>query len=108
VTGVFLDPPYAQDLRADLYSVECSVSDDVRQWAIENGDNAMLRIALCGYADEHAMPDSWTAVAWKAAGGYGSQGEGRGRENAHKEMIWFSPYCLPVERPPVTMSLFDA
>lgn len=107
VTGVFLDPPYAQDLRDDLYSVERSVSDDVRQWAIENGDNAMLRIALCGYADEHAMPDSWTAVAWKAAGGYGSQGEGRGRENAHKEMIWFSQHCLPVERQPVALSLFD-
>ena len=107
VTGVFLDPPYAQNLRYDLYSVERPVSDDVRQWAIENGDNAMLRIALCGYADEHAMPGNWTTVAWKAAGGYGAQGQERGRENAHKETIWFSPHCLPVERQPVTMSLFE-
>jgi len=27
-------------------------------------------------------------------GGYGSQGEGRGRENSHKEKIWFSPACI--------------
>jgi hypothetical protein len=66
----------------------------VREWAIENGDNPSLRIALCGYEGEHQMPDSWDCVAWKARGGYGSQGDGRGRENAARERIWFSPYCL--------------
>jgi hypothetical protein len=40
------------------------------------------------------MPDSWTVVPWKAHGGYGSQGDGRGRENAARETIWFSPNCL--------------
>ncbi len=52
--------------------------------------------SLCGYDGEHAMPDGWTGFPWKARGGYGSQGNKRGRENAHKEMIWFSPHCLPV------------
>ena len=96
ITGVFLDPPYSDDAdRADLYSAEdFSVAHDVREWAIANGDNPLLRIALCGYEGEHAMPDTWEAVAWKARGGYGSQGEGRGRANASRERIWFSPHCL--------------
>lgn len=96
ITGVFLDPPYAAEAdRAELYSTEdFSVAHDVRQWAIENGDNPELRIALCGYEGEHAMPDTWECVAWKARGGYGSQGNGRGRDNAGRERIWFSPHCL--------------
>jgi hypothetical protein len=96
VTGVFLDPPYTAEAdRADLYSEEdFSVAHDVREWAIANGDNPLLRIALCGYEGEHVMPESWEAVAWKARGGYGSQGTGRGRENANRERIWFSPHCL--------------
>lgn len=103
ITGVFLDPPYAEEAgRADVYSTEDrEVAHDVREWAIANGDNPLMRIALCGYEGEHAMPDSWDCVTWKAKGGYGSQGEGRGRENAGRERIWFSPHCL---KPP---SLFD-
>jgi len=40
------------------------------------------------------MPDSWECVAWKARGGYGLQGNNRGRVNAGRERIWFSPHCL--------------
>lgn len=40
------------------------------------------------------MPDTWECVAWKANGGYGSLGNGRGRENAGRERVWFSPHCL--------------
>jgi hypothetical protein len=96
VTGVFLDPPYGEDAdRAELYSTEdFSVAAEVRKWAIDNGDNPLMRIALCGYEGEHQMPDSWDCVAWKSPGGYGSQGEGRGRANAGRERIWFSPHCI--------------
>lgn len=96
ITGVFLDPPYNEDAeRAELYSAEdMQVSRRVREWAIANGGNPDLRIALCGYEAEHEMPDSWEKVAWKARGGYGSQGTGAGRDNSHKERIWFSPHCL--------------
>ena len=96
ITGVFLDPPYGDDADRNmtLYASDSgTVAGDVRRWAIENGDNPELRIALCGYEGEHAMPDSWEQVAWKARGGYGSQGEGSGRENAGRERIWFSPHC---------------
>lgn len=44
----------------------------------------------------------WTPVYWKAPGGYGSQGNGRGRENAKREVIWFSPFCLQPQ-----LTLFD-
>jgi hypothetical protein len=101
MTGVLLDPPYAQEGRSECYSVESDVAPAVRQWAIDNGANPLLRIALCGYDGEHTMPDGWECVAWKAAGGYGSQSEGRGRENCNRERIWFSPACVQ------TPSLFD-
>ena len=101
ITGVFLDPPYSSDEHDVEYGAHSDVAADVRQWANENGDNPQLRIALCGYEGEHAMPDTWDCVAWKARGGYGSQSDGRGRENAARERIWFSPACL---KPP---SLFS-
>lgn len=96
LTGVFLDPPYADTAkRSDgLYAKDSlSVAHDVREWAIANGDNPLMRIALCGYEGEHEMPDSWECVAWKAHGGYGSRTE-KGLQNAHKERIWFNKYCL--------------
>lgn len=95
-TGVFLDPPYAVEERSDVYGEESrDVAHAVREWAIANGDNPELRIALCGYDGEHKMPESWTEIAWKANGGFGNQGAAtQGRENAHRERIWFSPHCL--------------
>lgn len=97
LTGVFLDPPYAVDERSDVYGEESrDVAHAVREWAIANGDNPELRIALCGYEGEHQMPDSWSVVAWKANGGFANQKRTgtQGRENAHRERIWFSPHCL--------------
>lgn len=95
ITGIFLDPPYTSDEHEVQYAVGGEVAADVRAWAIQNGENPMLRIALCGYEGEHEMPASWAKVPWKAHGGYGSQGDGQGRLNAHRERIWFSPACLP-------------
>ena len=94
ITGIFLDPPYSADEHAVTYSADSDVAAVVREWAIANGDNPLLRIALCGYEGEHEMPESWECVAWKARGGYGSQGDGQGRDNASRERIWFSPHCL--------------
>lgn len=93
ITGVFLDPPYGSDEHDVEYAAHSDVAGDVRKWALENGNNPLLRIALCGYSGEHEMP-GWIEVAWKARGGYGSQADGRGRENAKRETIWFSPACL--------------
>jgi hypothetical protein len=100
VTGVVLDPPYGEGI-VD-YSAggneSTSIANEVRDWAIENGDNPDLRIALCGYDGQHNMPDSWGVGRWKAAGGYSSTaaGETEGKRNRHRETVWFSPHCLPV------------
>jgi DNA adenine methylase len=97
ITGVFLDPPYADEAkRTDrLYAQDSgSVANAVRDWALEWGNHPHIRIALCGYDGEHSIPDSWECVEWKARGGYGSQGNVRGRENSPRERIWFSPHCL--------------
>lgn len=98
-TAAFLDPPYAQAGRADVYAVEGDIFRQVQAWAVEAGARKDMRIALCGYSFE--MPEDWKIVRWKAQGGYGSQGEGRGRENANREMIAFSPHCLDLDGLPL-------
>jgi hypothetical protein len=97
LTAVFLDPPYADTAQRalNLYRMDSdSIAHDVREWALEHGDDPRMRIALCGYEGEHKMPKSWTCVPWKAIGGYGSQAAGRGLANSHRERIWFSKSCL--------------
>lgn len=108
VSGIFLDPPYDMRVVSDastgrdgaapsdgLYAHHSNdVTHEVRAWAKENGDNPLLRIALCGYFEEHAphMPETWECVRWKAVGGYANRNEDN--PNAERERIWFSPHCL--------------
>ena len=94
-TAVFLDPPY--DGGKTDYAAGSRCSADVRAWALENGSNPKLRIALCGYEGEHDMPPEWECLPWKARGGYGNQRKTGTNDNARKERIWFSPACLYVE-----------
>lgn len=90
VTGVLLDPPYAEGTDNLYGNHDKAVSAHVRRWAIDNGGNPDLRIAFCGYDGEHeAFPDGWRCVSWKAQGGYGS-----GNGNPYRERIWLSPACL--------------
>lgn len=105
ITGVVLDPPYEDAEHSIQYAGGGGVAQDVRFWCIENGENSKLRIALCGYeSDRYKMPDTWETLPWKASGGYGNQGEGRGRDNAGRERVWFSPHCL---KPHLRQSLFS-
>ena len=104
ITGVFLDPPYADTAnRAEgLYAKDClQVAHQVREWAIANGNNPELRIALCGYEGEHEMPDSWIAETWNTGGGYDGQSKDADTigKNRAKERIWFSPHCLSQAMP---------
>jgi len=92
-TAILLDPPY-DDGEIDYAAGGRGVSAEVRAWAVEHGDDKRLRIALCGYEGEHAMPESWRCVAWKAKGGYGSQRVDGSNDNAKRERIWLSPGCL--------------
>jgi hypothetical protein len=113
LTGVFLDPPYSSAVRDnDCYATDTDCAAEVREWCLQRGGDPLFRIALCGYDNEgHAEPMAeagWTAVPWKANGGYSSIGNSRGRENASREVIWFSPHCLrPKSKAAPATTLFD-
>ncbi len=107
LTAVFLDPPYSAEADRDntIYEVEnLTVAHDARRWALEHGDDPMFRIALCGYEGEHDMPESWEMLHWSANGGMAHLGNGRGLNNRHREVIYFSPHCL---KPEVELIQFD-
>ncbi len=89
-TGIFLDPPYSTEVRQSgqyRHDGGPDLSRQVREWAVEHGDNPRLRIAFCGLVDEHEMPRTWSILPWTNAGG------AKGRRDT--ERIWFSPHCLP-------------
>ena len=94
ITGVFLDPPYEPKARSKVYREESNIFDEVVHWAISNGDNPRMRIVLCGYEDDHGIPNTWRTYAWEASGGLASLGDSQGSVNKSKERIWFSPHCL--------------
>jgi len=105
--ALFLDPPYASEEWAhDGYNASCDFSE-VKAWALELGKNPLAKVALCGYLTKQKPPKGWEVLRWKSMGGYGSQGKGKGRENANKETIWFSPACQRGEPKHVLRPLFD-
>jgi len=101
VTAVMLDPPYGEgemDYAAGGNDGG-NLTQDVRDWCVENQDNPLLRIALCGYEGEHKMPETWRCVAWETKGGYANvaRKKTQAKDNRKRERIWFSPHCVPVE-----------
>ena len=95
LTGVFLDPPYADtaDRQSDLYREDSEdVAHAVREWAITNGWNPLLRIALCGYEGEHEMPDSWDVFEWSAGAGFGGKRWAHGERQTRTGVV-FSNCC---------------
>jgi len=108
LTALLLDPPYSLATGRDphLYAVESlTAADECREWCLANGDNPKLRIALCGYAGGHEILGShgWDPYRWTAQGGLAHLGNGKGKENRKREVIWFSPHCLSARLGP----LFD-
>ena len=92
MTGILLDPPYTEGNMEYAAQGE-GVAKRAAEWARANGENPLLRIALCGLEGEHDMP-GWQCVPWKARGGYGSQRADGSNDNRKRERIWFSPHCL--------------
>jgi DNA adenine methylase len=93
LSGVFLDPPYTEgDLQYSAGGAGGPLANAVKEWAVANGENPLLRIALCGYEGEHVMPENWQCVSWKARKGY--QTTESGIADRARERIWFSPHCL--------------
>lgn len=91
-TGMVLDPPY--EGFGNVYGCKCS-SNEVRDFAIRLGDE--VRIALCGYFQEHEMP-GWSLHVWSATGGMSRTTNAKFYEQRHKERIWFSPACRTADR----------
>lgn len=109
LTGVVLDPPYSHAEREkNTYAVDEDIDADVRAWCLRNGDNPYQRIAYCTYedGDTRLQEAGWLAHRWKAQGGMGNHGDGRGRANKAREVIWFSPHCL-IHAKPQQRALFD-
>lgn len=83
--AILLDPPYKYTTgrQKKLYTVDSAdVAAFVYRWALARSQtHPKLKIALCGLAGEHKMPDSWAEVAWTSKLGKG------------RERIWFSPSC---------------
>jgi hypothetical protein len=102
LTGIFFDPPYSAeaDRCNSLYGVESkTVAHDVRAYCLERGSDPMMRIVLAGYegeGHEELEAAGWSVVAWKAVGGYGNRTD-RGKANAGRERLWFSPHCIDPE-----------
>lgn len=96
ITGILLDPPYDFTTRAKVYATDEDIFINVVNWAIENENNTRLRIALCGYDGDWGIPNTWEKYSWKANGGMANLGNKQGKQNATKEVIWFSPSCLKV------------
>ena len=109
--GVFLDPPYTDEVRTGgLYAVDCgNVAHDVRAWCKANGDNPSYRIVLAGYDTEHQELEThgWTAVEWYREGflkgGMANQSD-KGSQQG-RERLWLSPHCLKAK--PAITSLDD-
>ena len=104
MTGVFLDPPYAEgNQQYAAGGTGTGLSAEVRAWAIDAGKRPDMRVILAGLDGEHDMPTTWRVVPWKARGGYGSQGA-TANENRHRETLWLSPACIDPTR---QRGLFD-
>jgi site-specific DNA-adenine methylase len=88
IVGILLDPPYPRHLHNYDYDTDgADVWHRAARWAVANGDNPRLRIAVCGYndADSDALfPSGWARFVWRRSG-IG--------QNKDRECIWFSPHC---------------
>lgn len=102
--GVLLDPPYDPKTLAHagkLYGEHSrSVAAECRDWAIRTcADDPRVRVVLCGYEEEHAahVPADWRMLSWSSTGMQVSNTGGKSGKTRHKERIWLSPSCLPVD-----------
>lgn len=97
ITGIALDAPYLLNKRSMVYKEDTDIYKEVCEWAVDNGDNPRLRLAVCGYKDDFIFPDTWQHFSWKSGGGLSGLGDNQGKINSKREMIYFSPNCLKVE-----------
>jgi hypothetical protein len=92
--AVFLDPPYkAHGGKCYGRYHDETISARVRLWAVKNGENPNLRIALCEYEAVFEMPPDWSCYRWDHDKGMSKPGKNLGRER-----VWCSPAIRPLDR----------
>jgi hypothetical protein len=115
--GIFLDPPYDSAIRSKgLYTATAddgSVAAQCREWALKVGGDPKWRIVLAGYDVEHAELEAhgWTVHEWYTegflTGGMGNVDTSEdGGHQQHRERLWASPHCLPLDTPAQQGSLW--
>lgn len=96
VTAIFLDPPYTiGNMDYAVGGVGGDLAMEVQRWCLENGENKMMRIVICGHAGEHdaLLAHGWTTRKWKARKGYAMTDDAKA--NSASETLWCSPHCIP-------------
>ena len=92
--GVFLDPPYTMAGRDDVYNHDtCDLYPEILDWCRRYEGDSRIKIALCGYMDDFAMP-GWTPYRWTAGSSWLSRSDTRNSENRKNEVVYFSPSCV--------------
>jgi hypothetical protein len=109
LTGIFLDPPYDKgSMDYGNGGMNQDISSSVREWCIENGNNELMRIVICGHAGEHdsLLDLGWTEHKWTARKGYAITDEAV--ENSKAETVWASPHCCdPNQKVELLMEMFE-
>lgn len=97
ICGIFFDPPYGvTDRDANLYHCDSThMAKDVLNWCKDRGKINTYRIVIAGY-EEHTelLKEGWTSEAWSAQGGYSNLGKKKENNNKHREILYYSPYCI--------------
>lgn len=96
--GIFLDPPYDHSTGRDktIYRIEMADTSDVAAFCRHHGRKRNMRIVLAGLDGEYDLP-GWRIIPWSA--GHCFQRDESGG-NRHRERLWLSPHCLPVDAAP--------
>lgn len=113
--GIFLDPPYSFEVRdatkasdlgnGGLYLYDLDIAASVRTWCLEHGHHPQYRIVLAGFEGEGheiLLDHGWKEVQWwkhniTTRGYKNRKRDGVDRTQQHRERLWVSPHCLPIE-----------
>lgn len=87
------------------------VHEAARTWALARTEDPTFRIAYCSYStpaeDALFLDAGWEPHRWTASGGYAlasaKDDPTRGKQNRHREIVWFSPSCHTPEEPQPTL-----
>jgi len=101
--GVYMDPPYADTDRSDVYTHESyEVAYEAMEWCLQHAHEPWLRIVFSSYDEflnppwcERLAAGGWRIINWKTKGGYTAIGKRKVNLNPRREVLYISPNCRP-------------